>query len=98
MLTSVPFWALLFLHYGHIWGMYFLLTAAPKFMNEVLGFNLASAGFIASVPYLVRLFTGPLFGVLGDFIKSRQLISTVMVRKGFTLFCNELIDRISNDM
>lgn len=32
---SVPFWALLILHYGNLWGNFFLLTGAPKFMNEV---------------------------------------------------------------
>lgn len=35
MVGSVPFWALLVLHYGNVWGNFFLLTGAPKFMNEV---------------------------------------------------------------
>lgn len=35
MLASPPFWALLMLQFGNMWGMYFLLSAAPKFMNEV---------------------------------------------------------------
>lgn len=33
--TSLPFISLLILHYGNLWGLYFLLTAAPKFMSEV---------------------------------------------------------------
>lgn len=40
---SVPFWALLILHYGNLWGNLFLVTGAPKYMNEVstfLNFNL----------------------------------------------------------
>jgi ACS family sodium-dependent inorganic phosphate cotransporter len=37
--TSIPFLALLLLHYGNLWGLYFLLTAAPKFMNEVIKFE-----------------------------------------------------------
>lgn len=32
---SIPFWSLLLLHYGNVWGVYFILTGAPKFMNEV---------------------------------------------------------------
>lgn len=35
LLCSIPFWALLILHYGNMWGFYFLLTGAPRFMNEV---------------------------------------------------------------
>lgn len=34
-MKSIPFWALLALHYGNVWGVYFILTGAPKFMNEV---------------------------------------------------------------
>lgn len=35
ILKSVPFWSLFFLHYGNLWGLYFLLTGAPKYMSEV---------------------------------------------------------------
>lgn len=35
ILTSIPFYALLMLHFGNLWGLYFLLTASPKFMNDV---------------------------------------------------------------
>lgn len=35
LMTSLPFLALNVLHYGNMWGMFFLLTAAPKFMSEV---------------------------------------------------------------
>lgn len=37
VLKSIPFWTLLILHYGNLWGLYFLVTASPKFMNEVRG-------------------------------------------------------------
>lgn len=87
MLRSRPFWALLLLHYGHMWGMYFLLTAAPKFLNTVLGFDLGSTGFLASFPYLFRLVTGLMFGALGDLIKANQWMSTTTVRKSATVFC-----------
>lgn len=36
---SLPFYALIFLHFGGTFGLFFLLTAAPKFMSEVLKFN-----------------------------------------------------------
>lgn len=35
LLTSMPFWALLFLHWGNLWSFYFLITGAPKYMSEV---------------------------------------------------------------
>lgn len=36
MMKSIPNWSVVILHFGNSWGIYFVLTAAPKFMNEVL--------------------------------------------------------------
>lgn len=84
---SVPFWSLLFLHYGSLWGMYFLLTAAPKFMNEVLGFNLTKSGFLAALPYLARMVCAFIFGSIGDSILRRGILSVTKIRKIFCVVC-----------
>ncbi|XP_058830779.1 sialin-like [Topomyia yanbarensis] len=86
VLTSLPYLALMLLHYGNIWGMSFFITQAPKFMNEVLGFKLANAGFLSSLPYLARMFSGFFFGLIGDVIRQKDLMSTTAVRKFFCLF------------
>lgn len=86
-MTSLPFYSLLILHYGNLWGLYFLLTAAPKFMSEVLGFSLAKAGFLASLPYLARLFAGFVFGAVGDLIRKKEIMSVTTIRKFFCIFC-----------
>lgn len=90
LLTSIPFWSLLILHYGNLWGLYFLITAAPKYMNTVLGFNLAKAGFLSALPYLARMIAGFIFGSIGDFIRMKDVMSVTAVRKSFTIFCKEL--------
>lgn len=87
MLASVPFWSLFFLHYGNLWGLYFLLTGAPKFMNEVLKFNLAKAGSLASLPYLARFFAGIGFGAIGDYMQRNHVWRVTTIRKVFCLFC-----------
>lgn len=135
LITSVPFIALTLLHYGNLWGLYFLITAAPKFMSEVgsiyssyipniqpknrcfhllptgnkiirlgtikktkwlyynriqwkvLGFNLAQAGILASLPYLARLSAGFLFGSIGDALIKSNVMSTTSIRKMFCIFC-----------
>lgn len=86
-MTSLPFIALALLHFGNLWGLYFLITAAPKFMSEVLGFNLAQAGILASLPYLARLFSGFVFGQVGDSVRSKGLMTVTQIRKSFCLFC-----------
>lgn len=84
---SLPFWSLLLLHYGSLWGMYFLLTAAPKFMNEVLGFNLREAGFLAALPYLMRMVCAFIFGSIGDAIMKTGRFSVTTIRKSFCVIC-----------
>ncbi|CAO1366144.1 unnamed protein product [Diamesa serratosioi] len=86
ILSSIPFYALLILHYGSLWGLYFLLTAAPKFMTEVLEFNLSKAGFLASLPYLARLLSGFAFGGVGDFLRKKNTFHVTTIRKSFCLF------------
>ncbi|XP_044253590.1 sialin-like [Tribolium madens] len=83
---SIPFWALIVLHFGNLWGLYFLMTAGPKFLSSVLGFNLGHTGILAALPYLARLIFGFIFGFIGDFIRQRKVLSTTVVRKGFILF------------
>lgn len=87
VLTSLPFWSCLILHYGNLWGLYFLITAAPKFMNEILGFNLAKAGILAALPYLARAILGFAFGSIGDVIRKKEWMSVTMIRKSFCIFC-----------
>lgn len=87
LLKSGPFWALLALHYGSLWGMYFLLTAAPKFMNEALGFNLRDSGFLAALPYLARMTFAFIFGYVGDLVFRSGKLSVTNIRRIFTVVC-----------
>lgn len=87
ILTSIPFLALALLHYGSLWGLFFLMNAAPMFMVQALNFNLAKAGVLAALPPLARLLAGFAFGALGDRIRRKNTLSVTTVRKSFCLFC-----------
>ncbi|XP_034834570.1 sialin-like [Maniola hyperantus] len=84
--TSLPFLAMVILHFGNLWGLYFIMTVGPKFVSSVLGFELTAAGVISALPYLARLFMAGIFGVVGDCILSRKLMTTTVIRKCFCLF------------
>ncbi|XP_058462887.1 sialin-like [Malaya genurostris] len=86
IISSVPFLALLVLHFGNLWGLYFLITAAPKFMSEVLGFKLAKAGFLAALPYLARALAAFGFGSIGDYLRKKSVFGVTTIRKSFCLF------------
>ncbi|XP_075980378.1 sialin-like isoform X2 [Anticarsia gemmatalis] len=85
IVTSFPFLAMIILHYGNLWGLYFIMTVGPKFVSSVLGFELSAAGVISALPYLARLFFATIFGVVGDFILARKLMSTTLIRKFFCI-------------
>lgn len=87
MLLSPRFYALLVLHFGSTWGLFFLITAAPKFMSEVLMFKLTEAGILSSLPYLARLIFGFVFGSIGDRLRHKNLLSVTTIRKMFCVFC-----------
>lgn len=86
MLQSMPFWALLFLHFSDVWGIFFLLTSTPMFMSQVLKFDLKHSGLVSSFPYLAQLATGFLFGAAGDYF-ARKGVGATKLRKIFTIFC-----------
>ncbi|GBP26975.1 hypothetical protein EVAR_95761_1 [Eumeta japonica] len=88
--TSFPFLAMVILHYGNSWGLYFVMTAAPKFVSSALGFNLAAAGTVASLPYLARMIFSLIFGAIGDRIIKKNIVSTTFLRKFFCLFSHVL--------
>lgn len=64
--TSFPFLAMVILHYGNTWGIYFVMTAAPKYVSSALGYNLTSTGTLSSLPYLARMIFSLIFGAIGD--------------------------------
>lgn len=84
--TSFPFLAMVILHYGSNWGLYFVMTAAPKFVSSALGYNLTSTGTLASLPYLARMIFSLVFGAIGDRIVKQNIVSTTFLRKFFCLF------------
>ncbi|XP_055314153.1 sialin-like isoform X2 [Sitodiplosis mosellana] len=85
---SIPFIALIILHYGNLWGLFFLLTIAPDFMNSSLGFDLKSSGIYSSLPHLARFLMGFLFGWIGDCLRNRT--NPTIIRKSFCIFSHIL--------
>jgi ACS family sodium-dependent inorganic phosphate cotransporter-like MFS transporter 5 len=84
ILTSMPVWACVAVHFANNWGYYTLLTCLPKFMNDVLHFNVASNGILSGLPYLACWILMTAGGVLADRLRAPGRLSTGTVRR---LFC-----------
>ncbi|MFU8771317.1 MAG: MFS transporter [Anaerolineales bacterium] len=52
-------------------------TYYPTFLNELRGYSLGEAGFIASIATMLIIFSAPVAGLLSDWIGSRRLLFTI---------------------
>lgn len=76
--------ALIFAQIGHDWGFYVMSTYLPKYMDNVLKFNIRKAGFFASLPSLSMWIISLSSGCLGDVLINRGVMKITFARKFFT--------------
>eukprot|EP00730_Choanoeca_flexa_P002755 TRINITY_DN11163_c0_g1_i4.p1 TRINITY_DN11163_c0_g1~~TRINITY_DN11163_c0_g1_i4.p1 ORF type:complete len:676 (+),score=127.30 TRINITY_DN11163_c0_g1_i4:69-2096(+) len=87
MLTSTCVWAIIIMHTCQNWGFYTLLTCLPTYFNDVLRFNIESAGFNAAIPYLALFLVTLAGGQIADYVRSHDLMSTAAIRKLLNSIC-----------
>ncbi|KAL3281330.1 hypothetical protein HHI36_004539 [Cryptolaemus montrouzieri] len=83
IVTSMPVWSIVVAHFSENWGFYTLLTQLPKYMKDILDFDLAKTGFMAALPYLAMSITLALSGQLADWFLVRGILNVTQVRKFF---------------
>lgn len=84
ILTSVPLWALVAAQIGHDWGFFTMVTDLPKYMADVLKFNVGQNGIWSSVPYIFMWIVSMFSGWLCDWLIQRQYMTVTFARKFFT--------------
>ncbi|XP_060522415.1 putative inorganic phosphate cotransporter [Cylas formicarius] len=82
--TSVPVWALIITQIGHDWGFFTMVTDLPKYMKDVLKFNVAENGLWSSLPYVIMWFISLGSGWLSDWLVKTGYMSLTFSRKFFT--------------
>ncbi|KAJ8913208.1 hypothetical protein NQ315_016150 [Exocentrus adspersus] len=84
ILTSWPIWALVVAQIGHDWGFFTMVTDLPKYMKDVLHFNVKENGVWSSVPYIFMWLVSMSSGWLCDWLISKKGLSLTTARKTFT--------------
>ncbi|OWR51221.1 sodium-dependent phosphate transporter [Danaus plexippus plexippus] len=84
LLRSVPLWSLIIAGIGHDWGYFTMVTDLPKYMTDVLKFNIKSAGLLSALPYVAMWIASFFFGLLCDFCTKRKYHSIQNARKIYT--------------
>lgn len=84
ILTSVPVWALVTAQIGHDWGFFTMVTDLPKYMSDVLKYNVGANGLWSSIPYIAMWIVSMLSGWLCDWLITNDIIGITFARKFFT--------------
>ncbi|XP_053566413.1 sialin [Bombina bombina] len=85
MAKSTPLWAIIVAHFSYNWTFYTLLTLLPTYMKDILHFNSQENGFLSALPYFGCWVCIVLTGLFADYLMERLNVSTVAVRKIFTV-------------
>eukprot|EP01065_Artemidia_motanka_P024953 TRINITY_DN29883_c0_g1_i1.p1 TRINITY_DN29883_c0_g1~~TRINITY_DN29883_c0_g1_i1.p1 ORF type:complete len:512 (+),score=169.61 TRINITY_DN29883_c0_g1_i1:51-1586(+) len=75
LLTHPAAWALYINHFANNFCVYTLMTYLPKYLDEELGFDIKSAGFVASLPYILQCAFSAGAGLTAD-----RLVGVMSVR------------------
>ena len=81
LLKSTPLWALLVGHTTFNWGFYVLFTCLPKYLKEVLGFDMKHNAVFSALPYLIMWISINFATQIGDHLISTGKCTKVAVRK-----------------
>ncbi|XP_014367589.2 putative inorganic phosphate cotransporter [Papilio machaon] len=84
LVRSVPLWSLIIAAIGHDWGYFTMVTDLPKYMTDVLKFNIKSAGLLSALPYVAMWIASFFFGLLCDFCIKKGYHSLKNARKIYT--------------
>lgn len=69
---------------GHDWGFFTMVTDLPKYMKDVLKFNVKENGAWSSLPYIIMWCVSMGSGWLCDWLIVKQYMTVGFARKFFT--------------
>lgn len=84
ILTSVPVHAIIIAQMGHTWGLFIVITDLPKYLNDVLSFNIKQNGYLSSLPYVFMWLVSIGAGFLSDYLIRHDYLGISVSRKLYT--------------
>lgn len=83
ILTSSPFWAIVFAHTSSLWGFYTLLSELPTYYRQILHYSTKSNGVVSAVPYVFNWIMILFACKMADMLATKGILSTTHIRKLF---------------
>lgn len=69
---------------GHGAVFFLIVTDLPKYMKDILKFNIKQNGVLNALPYLALWICGGISGVISDILINKEIVSIVFIRKLYT--------------
>ncbi|KAJ6633662.1 putative inorganic phosphate cotransporter [Pseudolycoriella hygida] len=84
ILTSVPVWAIIVSQTGIDFSFYVMTTDLPKYLSDVMRFDVEKNGLYSSLPQILNFFSALAFGLLSDFCINKKYLTVKNTRRIFT--------------
>ncbi|XP_045529093.1 putative inorganic phosphate cotransporter [Pieris brassicae] len=84
LIRSWPLLSLIIAAIGHDWGYFTMITDLPKYMTDVLKFNIKATGTLSAAPYVAMWISSFFFGILCDFCIKKGYHNIMNARKIYT--------------
>lgn len=84
ILTSVPVWAIIISQTGIDFSFYVMTTDLPKYLSDVMRFDVEKNGLYSSLPQILNFFSAMGFGLLSDICINKEYLSVKNTRRIFT--------------
>ncbi|XP_035682536.1 sialin-like [Branchiostoma floridae] len=85
ILTSPPVWALVIGQFSSNWGVFFLTTQLPNYMQNVLGFNIKTNGLLSALPFVIAMVSMSASSAAADRLIQIGKIPKVWIRRGLVI-------------
>lgn len=82
--TSLPLWAIIIAHFSSNYGSYVLQNYLPSYLKKQLHYDLGAAGYISSIPNLLKVIITLVAGFISDFLVNQKGLSNPGVRRIMT--------------
>lgn len=96
ILTSLPVWAIIASQTGLDFSFYVMTTDLPKYLSDVMRFDVEKNGLYSSLPQILNFFSAMGFGVLSDICINKEILSVRNTRRYFTTAGNKVLDDVQN--
>lgn len=84
IITNVPVIAIIISQLGIDFSFYVMTTDLPKYLSDVMQFDVEKNGLYSSLPQVLNFFAALFFGFMSDLCINRSYLSVKNTRKLFT--------------